>query len=87
VDRDSLEAGFPEIEVWAGQCRFRDCRHDDEPGCAVRAALERGDIPAGRFAAFQKLRAEIASLESAWMNGKIGADRNPSAACAGRSRK
>jgi ribosome biogenesis GTPase len=38
-----LEASFREFRPYAGQCRFRDCRHDAEPGCALRAAAERAD--------------------------------------------
>lgn len=52
------EAGtddFDDIEALAAQCRFRDCRHDREPGCAVRAAVERGGLDAERFAGFTKL--------------------------------
>jgi ribosome biogenesis GTPase len=39
----------------ATQCRFRDCRHDSEPACAVRAAVERGGLDAVRFASYVKL--------------------------------
>jgi ribosome biogenesis GTPase / thiamine phosphate phosphatase len=46
----SVEAKFDDIEALAVQCRFRDCRHDREPGCAVRAAVERGDLDAERLA-------------------------------------
>ena len=38
----SVESHFEDIEALAAQCRFRDCRHESEPGCAVRAAVERG---------------------------------------------
>lgn len=49
---------FTEIAVLADSCRFRDCTHDREPGCAVRAALEEGRLEAGRLASYTKLRAE-----------------------------
>jgi ribosome biogenesis GTPase len=39
-----IERGFPELVPFAGRCRFRDCRHRAEPGCAVRAAAEAGDV-------------------------------------------
>jgi len=45
-----IAATFPEIEEAARACRFRDCTHDDEPGCAVRAAVEAGRLPASRLA-------------------------------------
>lgn len=44
--------GFEDIEALATQCKFRDCRHGSEPACAVRAAVERGDIDAGRAATY-----------------------------------
>lgn len=55
------DGGFEDIQALAGQCRFRDCRHDREPGCAVRAALESGALDAGRLANFLKLRDELAA--------------------------
>ena len=53
-----IEQGFPEIRQLIGQCRFRNCRHDREPDCAVHAALERGDIDPRRYACFSKLISE-----------------------------
>ena len=55
------DGGFADIEALAERCRFRDCRHQREPGCAVRAAIERGELDEGRFANYLKLRAEIAA--------------------------
>lgn len=49
---------FTEIAALADGCRFRDCTHDREPECAVRAALEGGRLDAGRLASYSKLRAE-----------------------------
>lgn len=51
---------FADIEALAGQCRFNDCRHQKEPGCAVRAAIERGEVDAQRVANFLKLSDEVA---------------------------
>ncbi|MGY6553085.1 MAG: ribosome small subunit-dependent GTPase A [Wenzhouxiangella sp.] len=53
-----LERGFPEFAEYSARCRFRDCRHNSEPGCAVRAAAESGEIPASRHAAWLRLLAE-----------------------------
>ncbi|MCB1889227.1 MAG: ribosome small subunit-dependent GTPase A [Rhodocyclaceae bacterium] len=50
---------FREIAPLVGECRFRDCRHDLEPGCAVRAAAEGGDIPARRWTHYTLFRDEI----------------------------
>ncbi len=54
-----LIACFREIAPLAGECRFRDCRHDLEPGCALRSAAETGDIPARRWTHFNLFRDEI----------------------------
>lgn len=54
----SLDLGFPEIAALAAQCRFGDCRHGQEPGCAVRQALEDGRIPADRWVSYAKLQRE-----------------------------
>jgi ribosome biogenesis GTPase len=59
-EEDLAEGGFADIEALAEQCRFRDCRHDREPGCAVRAAIEAGTLDPGRFANYLKLRDEVA---------------------------
>jgi ribosome biogenesis GTPase len=64
LDADAgLDATFADIEALAGECRFRDCAHDTEPGCAVRAALESGELDLGRWKSFQKLGRELAMLE------------------------
>ncbi len=59
-EEDLADGGFADIEALAGECRFRDCRHAKEPGCAVRAAIEAGTLDAARFANYLKLRDEIA---------------------------
>ncbi|MCC7096414.1 MAG: GTPase RsgA, partial [Thermomonas sp.] len=51
---------FADIDALAEQCRFNDCKHVKEPGCAVRVAVERGDIDAERVANYLKLDAEVA---------------------------
>ena len=56
LDATALEHAFPELRTRLGECRFRDCRHDREPGCAVRAALDAGAIDARRYAVFRSLR-------------------------------
>ncbi len=52
--RTRVETAFDDIEALAAQCRFRNCRHDSEPACAVRAALAGGDLDAAHFANFIK---------------------------------
>ena len=58
---EDVAESFADIEAIAEHCRFRDCRHAKEPGCAVRAAVERGELDAGRVANFLKLRDEVAA--------------------------
>jgi ribosome biogenesis GTPase / thiamine phosphate phosphatase len=53
-------AAFDDVEILAAGCRFDDCRHRTEPGCAVLQALEDGRLPAERFAAWEKLQRELA---------------------------
>ena len=53
-----VEAGFPDIQALAAKCRFRDCTHSMEPGCAVLNALQRGEIDAEHYDNFIKLRRE-----------------------------
>jgi ribosome biogenesis GTPase / thiamine phosphate phosphatase len=60
LDLAALESGFPEFRDFLGHCRFRDCRHDREPDCALRAAVDSGAITARRFACYHELRAELA---------------------------
>lgn len=55
-----IEAAFADIEDLAACCRFRDCKHENEPGCAVRAAVESGELAASRFESYQALRGEMA---------------------------
>jgi ribosome biogenesis GTPase len=65
LDAAALETAFVEFRPHLGQCRFRDCRHGAEPGCALRAAVDAGLIAARRFAHFQTIRAEIAAARRA----------------------
>jgi ribosome biogenesis GTPase / thiamine phosphate phosphatase len=58
---EDVAENFSDIEALAEQCRFRDCKHQKEPGCAVRAAIEAGQLDPQRFANFLKLSDEVAS--------------------------
>ena len=55
-----LDAVFPEVAELAAQCRFRDCRHEGEPGCAVQQALGDGSLDARRFEHYLRLKREQA---------------------------
>ena len=66
-DTDAPLAGlFPDVAAQAAQCRFRDCRHGTEPGCAVQAAIARGELDAARLASFLKLKAERSLASTPW---------------------
>lgn len=55
LDRHQIEAAFPEFRAHQGQCRFRDCRHDREPGCAFNAAVDAGSIDKRRFEIYHRI--------------------------------
>ena len=62
-DADSgIEAAFQDLESLAGECRFADCSHGREPGCAVRAALADGTLDVERFESWRKLQRELERL-------------------------
>lgn len=55
-----LEVAFDDVEALAQRCRFRDCGHDSEPGCAVRAAFDDGTLDRARIESYRKLLRELA---------------------------
>jgi ribosome biogenesis GTPase len=61
---DGVSVVFDDIERLAQDCRFNNCGHASEPGCAVRAALEGGTLDPARWANFQKLGLELAAVEA-----------------------
>jgi ribosome biogenesis GTPase / thiamine phosphate phosphatase len=74
-DVGGVETSFADIAEFAQHCRFRDCAHAGEPGCAVEAAVASGELPAERFESYRKLVREIAA-----------ADRNRDPALASRTK-
>jgi ribosome biogenesis GTPase len=71
---EGITSTFPEIDLASRSCRFRDCTHTDEPGCAVLAAVDAGTLPRERLASYQKLRAE-AQLAAAKTDKRLAAER------------
>jgi ribosome biogenesis GTPase len=59
IAAESVDQCFPEFKPFLGECRFQDCAHNVEPGCAVRSAVDRGTVHADRHASYLKLRAEL----------------------------
>ncbi|HXE79461.1 MAG TPA: ribosome small subunit-dependent GTPase A [Vicinamibacterales bacterium] len=64
LDAEGVDEAFEDITSLAAGCRFTDCRHESEPDCAVKAAVEEGRLSAERLAAYHKLQAELAALEA-----------------------
>lgn len=62
AEENILGDAFDDIEYLAANCRFTDCQHDSEPGCAVREAIEAGDIDEGRLYSYQRLKRELKYL-------------------------
>jgi len=58
-----IERAFADVFDLMDRCRFRDCKHDREPGCAVRAAIEAGELDPARWASLERLVAEEQALE------------------------
>jgi ribosome biogenesis GTPase / thiamine phosphate phosphatase len=61
-DGDGIEEAFSEIDELAGACRFNDCTHVSEPGCAVSAALASGELPRERYESWRKLQRELRAI-------------------------
>jgi ribosome biogenesis GTPase / thiamine phosphate phosphatase len=64
VGGEGLERTFGDVEALVAECRFNDCGHDSEPGCAVQAAVADGSLPGRRLASWQKLQREARWIES-----------------------
>ncbi len=59
IDVIQLQHGFIEIAAQLGNCRFRDCKHEEEPGCAIQAAVDSGQIDEVRFDSYERIKAAI----------------------------
>ena len=59
---DQLEHCFPEFRRFLGRCKFADCSHEHEPSCALRDAVDAGELSRARYESFLKLRAELAEV-------------------------
>ena len=55
---DGLGDAFADVEAFLGKCRFSDCRHETEPGCAIKAAIATGELDASRWESYRKLKEE-----------------------------
>jgi ribosome biogenesis GTPase len=78
ADRSSLAQSFADLEELSDKCKFRDCMHDTEPGCAVKSAIDCGDLSANRLTSYRKLLDEINALgEQQELQRRL--DKNPQA--------
>jgi ribosome biogenesis GTPase len=57
TEPEEMDAYFPEIRPLVAQCKFSDCSHMHEPGCAVRAAVKTGNVHEGRYRSYVRMRA------------------------------
>ena len=55
---EGLGDAFADVEAFIGKCRFSDCKHEREPGCAIKAAIETGELDISRWVSYQKLKEE-----------------------------
>lgn len=60
--QDGWQQAFSDIEELAGQCRYRDCKHEGEAGCAVQASIQSGELEQGRYDNYKKTERELARL-------------------------
>jgi ribosome biogenesis GTPase len=75
---DGISEGFSDIEELFSRCRFSDCRHKNEPGCAVKAALADGPLSMDRWELYlaQSREASFADDKSAFLREKRAANKN-----------
>ena len=65
---DGVNIGFEEFVVLSANCRYANCSHEHEPGCAVRAAVEKGELPEDRYSSYIKLKKESEYYEMSYLD-------------------
>jgi ribosome biogenesis GTPase / thiamine phosphate phosphatase len=83
---EGIDQAFQDIAILASECRFRDCKHEGEPGCAVLGAAKDGSLPAERLTSYRKLQRELYALEIK-QDKKAAADRRRKMRTDARSRR
>ena len=79
---EGLTDAFADVQAYLGRCRFSDCTHTREPGCAIRAAIDRGELELARWESYQKLReeavdkSELLRRKQEWSKGVARFSRN-----------
>lgn len=74
ADEDTMKATFEDVEAYIGQCKFTDCQHETEPGCALQRAIADGQLDAERLDSYQKFGQEMAEF-NARFNAKLKSER------------
>ena len=70
---EGIKESFEDIETLAQNCKFNDCQHDSEPGCAVKKAIEQGELPEKRLESYRKLERELLFIERKKKYGTVRA--------------
>nr|WP_281434672.1 small ribosomal subunit biogenesis GTPase RsgA [Erwinia phyllosphaerae] len=63
LEPEQITRGFVEFREFLGHCKFRDCKHDTDPGCAIREAVERGDIDESRFEDYHRILDSMSEMQ------------------------
>ncbi|KAB8311924.1 small ribosomal subunit biogenesis GTPase RsgA [Erwinia endophytica] len=63
LEPEQITRGFVEFREFLGHCKFRDCKHNNDPGCAIREAVERGDIDESRFANYHRILDSMSDMQ------------------------
>ncbi|NUU68121.1 small ribosomal subunit biogenesis GTPase RsgA [Enterobacteriaceae bacterium BIT-l23] len=64
LEPEQITHGFVEFHAYLGSCKYRDCKHDTDPGCAIRAAVERGEIAETRFENYHRILESMAQVKT-----------------------
>jgi ribosome biogenesis GTPase len=75
-NNDSLDSGFQDINELTNNCKFNDCQHNNEPGCAIQNALSTGDLAEDRYSSYLKLQRELAFLDRKMDRAAQAGERN-----------
>jgi ribosome biogenesis GTPase len=75
TDEVTLRESFSDIEELARECRFADCHHQRDAGCAIVTAVEAGELDASRYESYLNLETEIAELEARQKKRQMATER------------
>ena len=64
LEPEQITQGFVEFRKYLGGCKFRDCKHDTDPGCAIRAAVDNGEIDESRFVNYHHILESMSEVQA-----------------------